>query len=129
MVLDASGAVELLPNTAAGERLSARLADEFEAVHVPHVIDLEFARVLRRYVLRGVLDERLGAMALGRWMDFDVERHPPQPFLGRNWRLQANVTAYDAVYLALAEALSQELVTGDRRLAEVPGTAVAIELI
>ena len=129
MVLDASGAVELLLNTAAGKRLSARLAGEFEAVHVPHLIDIEIAQVLRRYVLRGVLDERLGAMALGRWMDFDVERHPHHPFLGRIWRLRANVTAYDAVYLALAEALSTELVTGDRRLAEVPGTAVAIELI
>lgn len=129
MVLDASGAVELLLNTAAGKRLSARLADEFDAVQVPHLIDIEIAQALRRYVHRGVLDERLGATALGRWMDFDVEPHPHQPFLGRIWRLRANVNAYDAVYLALAEALSTELVTGDRRLAEVPGTAIAIELI
>jgi len=105
------------------------LAGVLEAVHVPHLIDIEIAEVLRRYVLRGVLDERLGATALARWMDFEVERHPHQPFLGRIWRLRANVTAYDTVYLALAEALSTELVTGDRRLAEVLGTAVAIKLI
>jgi predicted nucleic acid-binding protein len=105
------------------------LADELETVHVPHVIDIEIAQVLRRYVLRGVIDEGLGATALRRWMDFDVERHPHQPFLGRIWRLRANVTAYDAVYLALVEALSTELVTGDRGLADVPGAAVAVKLI
>ena len=83
MIPDTSGAVELLLNTAAGKRLSARLADGFEAVHVPHCIDIEITQVFCRHVLRGVLDDRPGAMALGRWMDFDVERHPHQPFLGR----------------------------------------------
>ena len=126
-VLDISGAVELLLNTASGRRLAARLADETEVVHVPHLIDVEIAQVLRRYVLRGTLDERAGAMALRRWRDFDVERYPHEPLLGRVWQLRANVTAYDAVYIALAEALSTVLITGDRRLAAVPGLAVAIE--
>ena len=62
-----------------------------------------------------------------RWRDFDVERYPHEPLLGRVWQLRANVSAYDAVYVALAEALSTVLVTGDRRLAAVPGLAVAIE--
>ncbi len=106
-----------------------RLADEFETVRVPHLIDIEIAQVLRRYVLRGVIDEGLDATALRRWTDLDVERHPRQPFLGRIRRLRANVTACDAVYLALAEALSTELVTGDRGLTEVPGAAVAVKLI
>ena len=127
MVLDASGAVELLLNTAAGKRLAARLADETETVHVPHLIDVEIAQVLRRYALRGTLDERAGATALRRWRQFDVERYPHAPFLDRVWRLRANVTAYDAVYLALAEALSMVLVTGDRRLAAAPGLTVAVE--
>ena len=127
MVLDASGAVELLLNTAAGKRLAARLADETEAVHVPHLIDVEIAQVLRRYVLRGTLDERTGGMALHRWRQFDVERYSHEPFLGRIWRLRASVSAYDAVYLALAEALSTVLVTGDRRLARAPGLQVTVE--
>ena len=127
MVLDASGAVELLLNTAAGKRLAARLADEAESVHVPHLIDIEIAQVLRRYVLRGALDDRTGALALRRWRTLDVERYPHEPFLGRVWRLRANVTAYDAVYVALAEALSTVLVTGDRRLAAAPGLTVPVE--
>ena len=117
------------PECGRRQRLSVRLVDVLEAVHAPHLVDIEIAQVLRRYALRGVVDERLGAMALGRWMDFDVGRHPHQPFLGRIWRLRAYVTAYDASYLALAEALSTALVTCDRRLAGMPGTAVAIELI
>lgn len=129
MVLDASGALELLLNTTAGKRLAARLTDETETVHVPHLIDLEIAQVLRRYVLRGSLDERTGAMALRRWRQFDVERYPHEPFLDRVWRLRANVTAYDAVYLALAEALSMVLVTGDRRLAAAPGLRVTVEQV
>ena len=52
MVLDASGAIELLLNTARGRRLAERLADEAEVVHVPHLIDVEISQVLRRYVLR-----------------------------------------------------------------------------
>ena len=129
MVLDASAAIELLLNTASGGRLAARLADEAEIVHVPHLVDLEIAQVLRRYVLGGALDERSGATALQRWRDFDAERYPHEPLLDRIWQLRANVSAYDAVYVALAEALSDVLVTGDHRLARVPGLRVGIEAV
>lgn len=129
MVLDASGAVEMLLNTTPGQRLAARLMDDTVCVHVPHLIDVEIAHVLRRYVQRGVLDDSLGATALRRWCEFGVERHPHEPLLNRIWQLRANVTAYDAVYLALAEALSVVVVTGDRRLAQAPGSPVAVELI
>ena len=129
MVLDASGAVELLLRTSPGERLAARLEDETEVIHVPHLIDLEIAQVLRRYVLQGTLDELLAATALNRWRRLDVERYPHEPFLDWIWELRANVTAYDAVYLALAEALSTVLVTGDRRLARAPGVRTPVELI
>ncbi len=129
IVLDASGAVELLLNTASGKRLAARLADNAEVVHAPHLIDVEIAQVLRRYAAWGTLDERSAALALHRWRSFDVERYPHEPFLDRVWRLRANVSAYDAVYLALAEALPAVLVTGDRKLAGAPGVKVAIELI
>ena len=129
MVLDASGAVELLLRTSSGERLAARLADETDVIHVPHLIDLEIAQVLRRYVLQGTLDAPLAATALDRWRRLDVERYSHEPFLDRVWELRANVTAYDAVYLALAEVLSTVLVTGDRRLARAPGVRTPVELI
>lgn len=129
MVVDASAAVEFLLNTASGKRLATRLADDAVAVHAPHLIDIEIAQVLRRYVLQGTLDERLAATALYRWRDLDVERYPHEPFLDRVWQLRANVSAYDAMYVALAEALSTVLVTGDRRLAGTPGVNAEIELI
>ena len=62
MVLDASGAVEFLLNTAAGKRLAARLADDAVVVHVPHLIDVEIAQVLRRYARHGTLRAPMGAL-------------------------------------------------------------------
>ena len=129
MVLDASGAVELLLNTAAGKRLATRLTDDSEVVHAPHLIDLEITQVLRRYTRHGTLNARSGALALARWRDLDIQRYSHEPFLDRIWQLRDTVTAYDAVYVALAEALSTVLVTGDRRLVGSSGVNVAIELV
>ncbi len=129
MVLDASGAVEFLLNTAAGKSLGARLADETVVVHVPHLIDLEIAQVLRRYARHGTLSARTGILALERWRSLDVQRYSHEPFLGRIWQLRDNVTAYDAIYVALAEALSTVLVTGDRKLVGTPGVNAHIEFI
>ena len=129
MVLDASGAVEFLLNTTAGKRLATRLADEAETVHVPHLVDLEIAQVLRRYTRNGTLTACIGALALERWRSLDVQRYSHEPFLERIWQLRDNVTAYDAVYVALAEALSTVLLTGDRKLIGTPGVHAAIELI
>ena len=128
MVLDASGAIELMLNTAAGKRLAGRLANGTTVVHVPHLIDLEIAQVLRRYVRDGTLTEPMATAALGRWRGLDAERYTHEPFLDRIWRLRDNLTAYDAVYVALAEALSMVLVTGDRKLARAPGVKAVIEL-
>ena len=129
MVLDASGAVELLLNTASGKRLASRLADETEAVCAPHLIDVEIVQAMRRYVSRGRLGAERGALALAHWRDLDVARYPHEPFLDRVWELRANVSAYDAVYVALAEALSMVLVTGDARLARAPGISARVELV
>ena len=128
MVLDASGAVEILINTALGKRLHARLLADMEGVHVPHLIDVEIAQALRRLVFRGLLDAQSGTTALRRWRSFDVERYPLEPLLERVWELRANASAYDATYIALAEALSMVLVTGDRRLAGVPGVRTEVEV-
>ena len=129
MVLDASGAVEFLLNTAAGKRLAARLADDTVVIHVPHLIDLEIAQVLRRYTRHGTLDAQVGILALERWRSLGVQRYSHEPFLDRIWQLRDNVTAYDAIYVALAEALSTVLFTGDRKLVGTPGVNAAVQLI
>ena len=129
MVLDASGAVEFLLNTARGRTVGARLADDAEVVHAPHLIDIEIAHVLRRYVLDGTFDERHAARTLRHWRQLDVERYPHEPFLDRVWSLRDNVAAYDAVYVALAGALGEPLVTADPKLAGSPGLNVRVELL
>ncbi len=129
MVLDASVAVEFLLNTARGRRLGARLSDDAEVVHAPHLIDIEIAHVFRRYVLDGTIAEARAVRALGHWRSLEVEKYPHEPFLDRIWDLRNNVSAYDAVYVALAETLGESLVTGDRRLAGSPGLNVQVELV
>ncbi len=128
MVLDASGVIEFLTNSESGRRLAPRLTAG-PAVCVPHLIDVEVAHVLRRAVARGVLAAERGAAALEDWRALDVERYPHAPLLPRVWELRANLTAYDAVYVALAESLSTVLVTSDRRLAAAPGVRARVELL
>ncbi len=129
MVLDASGAIEFLLNTARGGKVGARLADDAEVVHAPHLIDVEIAHVLWRYVRDGTFDEGHAARTLRHWRQLDVERYPHEPFLDKVWGLRDNLTAYDAIYVALAETLGELLVTADRRLAGSPGLNVRIELL
>ena len=128
MVMDASAAVELLLNTPAGNRISSRIEDETEIIHAPHLIDIEVAQVLRRHVLHGLVESARARRALDRWRDLDVERYAHEPLLERVWQLRHNVSAYDAVYVALAEALSVSLVTADEKLVRAPGLHARIEL-
>lgn len=127
-VLDASGAVELVLNTAAGKRIANRMDNPAVTIHAPHLIDVEVAHVLRRYTLRGLLSAARCERALNQWRGLDVERYSHESFLDRMWQLRHNVSAYDAAYVALTEALATVLVTGDGRLLRAPGLAIHIEL-
>ena len=127
LVLDASGAVELLLHTDAGERVAKRVENPAVSIHVPHLIDVEIAHVLRRYTRRGLLSAAHGALALTHWRALDLERYAHEPLLDRVWQLRNNLSAYDAVYVALTEALEAVLVTGDRRLLRTPGLRIRVE--
>lgn len=127
IVLDASAVVELLLNTDTGARVARRIADPRLSLHAPHLVDLEVAQALRRYTAAGTLEGARAEHALARLLELDLERWSHEPLLGRIWDLRANLTAYDAAYVALAEVLDAPLLTLDARLAAAPGILAAIE--
>jgi predicted nucleic acid-binding protein len=129
IVLDASAVLELLLVTEKGDRVAERIASPEETLHAPHLIDLEVAQVLRRWVARRQLDEARAAQALEDLRDLDLNRYPHDVLLGRIWELRHNASAYDAAYLALAEALGASLLTSDARLGEVADTMARIEVV
>lgn len=99
-----------------------------ETLHAPHLIDLEIAQVLRRYERSAVISADRGAEALTDLADFPLTRYPHFVLLTRIWQMRHGLTAYDAAYLALAEALDAPLVTRDRALARAGGQ-VQVEVI
>jgi len=129
IVLDASALLELLLGTAQGHTIAARLADPELGLHTPHLADVEVAQALRRYVRERNLDADSAASALADLRALDLVRHSHEPLLDRVWALRENVTAYDAVYVALAEALDAPLLTCDGRLARAPGINARVELV
>jgi predicted nucleic acid-binding protein len=121
IVVDASVMVEVLLGTAAGRRAEARLFDGGASLHAPHLMDLEVAQVLRRLCAAGELPPSRAAEAIQDLEDFPITRHPHDFLLRRVWQLRHAVTAYDAAYLALTEALDATFVTRDARLAKGAG--------
>jgi predicted nucleic acid-binding protein len=86
-------------------------------------MDLEIAQVLRRYVLSGAITPTRGEEALADLVDLPLTRYSHFTLLSRIWEMRYRLTAYDAAYLALAEALNAKLVTRDRALAKFPSPA------
>jgi predicted nucleic acid-binding protein len=129
IVLDASAVLELLLGTELGRAIAKRIADPALGLHVPHLLDVEVAQALRRFVQCGELGQDTARIALEDLSSLDLERHAHEPLLGRIWALRENMTAYDATYVALAEALDAVLLTCDGRLARAPGIGRRVELI
>lgn len=129
IVLDASAAVAVFLNSdpMAG-RLRLRIAETDETLHVPHLFDVEVLHALRRHSFNGSLSESRRRIALNRLYNTRFIRYPHTFLVERIWSLRKNLTAYDAAYVALAEALDAPLVTLDARLARAPGIRVAIEV-
>jgi predicted nucleic acid-binding protein len=129
IVIDASALLEFLLQTALGARVEARLFRDRDEFHAPHLADVEVTQGLRRLVRAGEVSPARAAEAIADLADIDLHRHPHVDLLTRAWKLRENVTAYDAMYVALAEALDAPLVTCDRPLASTSGHAATIEAI
>jgi predicted nucleic acid-binding protein len=124
IVADASAAISALLN--AGQ---AREALAAEQVHVPHLIDAEVASALRRLVARQLLDAGAGWVVLQTWSNLGVTRHRLPGLFERVWQLRENLSAYDATYVALAEALGCAVVTADARLSRAPGLRCPVTVV
>ena len=129
IVLDASALVEWLLRTASGRRVEARLLDNATTLHAPHVVDLEIAQALRRLVAANQIDAELADYALADFSHVALRRYRHDLFLPRIWELRPTLTAYDAAYVALAEALGAPIITCDRRAASSRGHHARFELI
>ncbi len=128
IVVDASVLTTALADDgAAGDLIRSRLSSA--ELTAPAVIDLEVTSVLRRLARTGRLPERRAAQALGDMVDLPFERAAHAPLLERCWELRANVTAYDAAYVALAELLDVPLLTGDERLARASGPRCTFDVL
>lgn len=128
-VVDASAVLELLLRTPAAAAIEGRLFGPRETLHAPHLLDIEVAQVLRRYARTGEVPARRCREALSDLADLPLTRYPHDFLLRRVWEMRGNLMAYDAVYVALAEALNAPLLTRDRRLARAPGHRARIELV
>ncbi len=120
LVVDASFVAAALVDTGSGgtwaEGVLAR-----ERLVAPHLMPVEVANILRRAALAGDVSRDAAALAHADLLDLRVELFPYAPFAHRVWELWPNLTAYDAWYVALAEALETRLATLDARLVRAAG--------
>ena len=108
--------------------MRTRLAEE-TSVASPALIDLEFTNVLRGLLAKELISLRHAERALSEFMQAPIQRYGHLALLQRIWRLGANLTAYDAAYIALAELFGGDLLTIDRRLAGVPGIRCHVQVL
>ena len=111
-----------------GVRCRALLRAAADAA-LPDCADIEAAAVLRKLWLAGRIGDARLRTALEALSDLPFPRFPTRAFLGRAYELRANLSPYDAIYVALAEALDAELVTADRRLAAAPGIRCRVQVV
>lgn len=128
IVLDASAAIDWLLETPAGRRIEQRIYARQDSLHSVHLLDVEFAQVLRRLVREGTISALRAEQAMDDLASLRITRYAPVQLLRRIWQLRQNLSAYDAAYVALAETLKAPLITRDQRMASAPGHRAAIEL-
>jgi predicted nucleic acid-binding protein len=120
IVVDASAFADLVLDFANAPSIEEELRARAFDVHAPHVVDLEVLRVLRRFGVRAPLVD---------FLDLPIERYPHTLLLPRIWDLRDNFSAYDGVYVALAEGLQAPLLTSDRRLAKATRKYTDVEVL
>lgn len=129
IVIDASALLDaLVRSDGHGDRARDRLERDLDH-HAPHIVKAEALSGLRKLTAAGEVAERQGSPLIRQIMDLNIDTYPIEGFIPRIWGLRANLTVYDAWYVALAEALEIPLVTTDHRIPGAPGITCDVELI
>ena len=126
IVLDASVVVELLTNGPLADSLRQDLAGRSDSFIVPHLLDVEVVSAIRNLVAGQRIDSHRSEQLLTELAMLPAERFPHTPLLQRMWELRHNFTAYDAAYIALAEATNSVLYTSDEKLSKGHRARVAL---
>ena len=106
-----------------------RAATRGQTLVAPDLLRVEVLSVIRRHAASGALTKRQADNAIDDLLALPITLYPTTPLLRRCWALRANVTAYDACYVALAETLDVALLTSDAKLASAPGTRCQFTLV
>ncbi len=128
IVLDASAVVDWLLQTPAGKQIDERIYSQRESLHAPHLLDVEATQVVRRLAREHQVPAARAEEAIFDLQNLRIARYPHFMFLDRMWHLRHNLTAYDAIYIALAERLNATLLTRDARLRLASGHSARIEV-
>lgn len=126
LVLDTSALILALANP---DHPAGVLLAELGDLHAPHLIDVEFLHAVRRLASAETINTTQAEQLLQSMEDLRIERYPHAPLARRIWALRHNLTAYDAAYIALAEALGAPLVTADHKLAGAPGNHAEVRVV
>ncbi len=129
IVPDCSAVAYALLREPGSESVADRLFAGNHKLHTPHLLDLELIQVFRKACRAGELDWARASQRLEDYARLPLVRYSHILFWPRIWELRNNITAYDAAYVALAEALDAPLLTRDKRLASAPGHHARIELV
>jgi predicted nucleic acid-binding protein len=129
IVIDASVLANAIADDGADGAAARRELRSADHLAAPDLVDVETTAVLRKRWLVGALSDQRFLAAVEDLQDVDLDRYPALPLVRRAYELRSNVTAYDAAYVALAEILGCELLTGDQKLANAPGTRCMVRLL
>jgi predicted nucleic acid-binding protein len=129
IVIDASVLANVIGDDEDDGNLARSEFKRAENVCAPDLVDVETVAVLRKRWIAGSITARRFASAVTDLESIAVVRYPTLPLMRRAYELRANLTSYDAAYVALAEVLDCELLTGDGRLGSAPGPTCSIRVL
>ncbi|MGQ0625695.1 MAG: type II toxin-antitoxin system VapC family toxin [Sporichthyaceae bacterium] len=127
LVVDASFVVAALTDGGSEGTWAGAMLDS-DDLAAPHLMQVEAAHVLRRGEATGTISADTAALAHADLLALRVELFAYAAFAPRVWELRHNLSAYDALYVAIAESVDADLATLDRRLARASGPRCGFRL-